>query len=235
MVPEPYSPRLRQTVWPYLEMSSDGSSATAQVDHVSSHSAKEPHVSRRRTFIPGTDLPGRDPSTRLDDAPRLRNVKGPRSRTIGPRYCPTPSSNRGRKVRVFPSLSRLPNSDVSMNPVDPQSSIRPFVVSVPEAQLADLRRRIAATRWPSQELVPDASQGVQLATMRELARSVADRLRLAQVRSEAERPAAVRDDDRRRRHPLHPRSLEASERVAGHRHARLAGLGHRADEDHRAR
>ena len=57
-----------------------------------------------------------------------------------------------------------------MNPVDPQSSIRPFVVSVPEAQLADLRRRIAATRWPSQELVPDASQGVQLATMRELAR-----------------------------------------------------------------
>jgi pimeloyl-ACP methyl ester carboxylesterase len=49
--------------------------------------------------------------------------------------------------------------------------VRPFTVHVPEAQLVDLRRRIAATKWPSQELVTDASQGVQLATMRELART----------------------------------------------------------------
>ncbi|MDW3682831.1 epoxide hydrolase [Cupriavidus sp. CV2] len=48
--------------------------------------------------------------------------------------------------------------------------VRPFTVRVPEAQLVDLRRRIAATKWPSRELVTDASQGVQLATMRELAR-----------------------------------------------------------------
>jgi pimeloyl-ACP methyl ester carboxylesterase len=48
--------------------------------------------------------------------------------------------------------------------------IRPFHVDVPQQQLDDLRRRIAATRWPSKELVPDRSQGVQLATMRELAR-----------------------------------------------------------------
>jgi len=47
--------------------------------------------------------------------------------------------------------------------------IRPFKVRVPDAELVDLRRRIATTRWPSRELVPDASQGVQLATMRELA------------------------------------------------------------------
>jgi len=47
--------------------------------------------------------------------------------------------------------------------------IRPFKVHVPDAELVDLRRRIATTRWPSRELVPDASQGVQLATMRELA------------------------------------------------------------------
>jgi len=52
-----------------------------------------------------------------------------------------------------------------------QSSIRPFRVNVPDAQLADLRRRIAATKWPTRELVADASQGVQLATMRELART----------------------------------------------------------------
>jgi Epoxide hydrolase N terminus len=47
--------------------------------------------------------------------------------------------------------------------------IRPFQVEVPEEELDDLRRRIEATRWPSQELVADRSQGVQLATIRELA------------------------------------------------------------------
>ena len=50
------------------------------------------------------------------------------------------------------------------------SAIRPFSVSVPEADLEDLRRRIVATRWPEREPVPDASQGVQLATMQKLAR-----------------------------------------------------------------
>jgi pimeloyl-ACP methyl ester carboxylesterase len=49
-------------------------------------------------------------------------------------------------------------------------SIQPFRVSIPEEKLADLRRRIAATRWPSSELVDDRSQGVQLKTIRELAR-----------------------------------------------------------------
>jgi pimeloyl-ACP methyl ester carboxylesterase len=49
-------------------------------------------------------------------------------------------------------------------------AIRPFRVSVPKAALDDLRRRIAATRWPSRELVKDRSQGVQLATLRALAR-----------------------------------------------------------------
>src|SRR5215216_3429090 len=50
------------------------------------------------------------------------------------------------------------------------TAIRPFHIEVPEEQLAELRRRIAATRWPSRELVDDRSQGVQLATMKELAR-----------------------------------------------------------------
>src|SRR5271170_2043706 len=49
-------------------------------------------------------------------------------------------------------------------------TIRPFEVRVPEEDLADLRRRIAATRWPGKELVADRSQGVQLATIQELAR-----------------------------------------------------------------
>jgi pimeloyl-ACP methyl ester carboxylesterase len=49
------------------------------------------------------------------------------------------------------------------------TSIRPFHVDTPEAVLVDLRRRVAATRWPEKELVADQSQGVRLATMRELA------------------------------------------------------------------
>src|SRR5436190_17573029 len=50
------------------------------------------------------------------------------------------------------------------------TDIRPFHVDTPEEKLAELRRRIAATRLPSGELVTDRSQGVQLATIRELAR-----------------------------------------------------------------
>jgi pimeloyl-ACP methyl ester carboxylesterase len=49
-------------------------------------------------------------------------------------------------------------------------TIRSFRVSVPGEELADLRRRIAAMRWPSRELVADRSQGVQLATVQQLAR-----------------------------------------------------------------
>jgi pimeloyl-ACP methyl ester carboxylesterase len=50
------------------------------------------------------------------------------------------------------------------------TSIRPFSAHVPDADVADLRRRLAATRWPTKELVEDRSQGVQLETLRELVR-----------------------------------------------------------------
>src|SRR5215813_10904028 len=49
-------------------------------------------------------------------------------------------------------------------------AIRPFSVDFPEEALVDLRRRINATKWPEQEQVADASQGVQLATVQKLAR-----------------------------------------------------------------
>jgi pimeloyl-ACP methyl ester carboxylesterase len=49
------------------------------------------------------------------------------------------------------------------------TAIRPFQTNTPEAELIDLRARIHATRWPEQETVTDASQGVQLATMQALA------------------------------------------------------------------
>jgi len=50
------------------------------------------------------------------------------------------------------------------------TEIRPFHVNVPDAVLVDLRRRIAATRWPDRETVDDRSQGAQLAKLQELVR-----------------------------------------------------------------
>ena len=54
--------------------------------------------------------------------------------------------------------------------IDPATDIRTFRIDIADEQIDDLCRRIAATRWPSKELVDDRSQGVQLATMKELAR-----------------------------------------------------------------
>lgn len=50
------------------------------------------------------------------------------------------------------------------------SDIRPFRIQVPETELVDLRRRLAATRYPDREIVGDQSQGVQLATIKRLVR-----------------------------------------------------------------
>ncbi len=51
-----------------------------------------------------------------------------------------------------------------------ETEIHPFRLDMPGEAIADLRRRIAATRWPARELVADRSQGVQLAAIQELAR-----------------------------------------------------------------
>jgi len=61
-------------------------------------------------------------------------------------------------------------AEVAQSPGGDKTAIRPLRVHAPESQLIDLKRRINATRWPERETVPDASQGVQLATMQELAR-----------------------------------------------------------------
>jgi pimeloyl-ACP methyl ester carboxylesterase len=55
-------------------------------------------------------------------------------------------------------------------PVETGVEIRPFEVEIGGNALDDLRQRVEATRWPTQELVADASQGVQLRTLRELTR-----------------------------------------------------------------
>jgi pimeloyl-ACP methyl ester carboxylesterase len=67
-------------------------------------------------------------------------------------------------------MSSQPTTSTDGEAPAEDGAIRPFSVDVPQEDLDDLRRRIAATRWPEEETVADQTQGVQLATMRELAR-----------------------------------------------------------------
>ena len=88
-------------------------------------------------------------------------------------------------------------------------AIRPFRVNIPEAALADLRRRIAATRWPEQGNRHRCIAG-RAAHDDPAARALlGDRLRLAQGRGAAQRRAELHHRDRRAGHPLHPCPLEA--------------------------
>ena len=111
--------------------------------------------------------------------------------------------------------------------------IRPFHVDIPDEALEDLRRRIAATRWPSQGAGHRSLAGRAAGDDPGARPLLGDRLRLAQVRGEAERAAAVQDRDRRRGRPLHPREVAARGRAAADHDARLAGLGDRAARDRR--
>src|SRR3954454_19198062 len=67
-------------------------------------------------------------------------------------------------LTTYPSRTKEPVISATV------PDIRPFQIEVPEEQLAELRRRLAATRWPSSELVADRSQGVQLATIQAIVR-----------------------------------------------------------------
>src|SRR5215212_4561764 len=73
---------------------------------------------------------------------------------------------RGQNVET--GRSTLASSPAQTVPAGDNHAIRPFQVDVPEAALVDLRQRVAATRWPERETVPDRSQGVQLAAFQDL-------------------------------------------------------------------
>ena len=88
------------------------------------------------------------------------------------------------------------------------TAIRPFQVNVPEADLADLRRRIEATRLPEKETVADFSQGVQLAFIQALARYWATDYDWRKVEAQAELLSPIHHRDRRAGHPFHSRPLE---------------------------
>ena len=68
-----------------------------------------------------------------------------------------------------PPTAQASAGGVAAAPTADDTAIRPFQFHAADEALADLKRRITATKWPSQELVPDATQGVQLRTMRNLA------------------------------------------------------------------
>ena len=85
------------------------------------------------------------------------------------------------------------------------TEIRPFRVEVAEEALEDLGRRIAGVRWPSRELVADRSQGVQLATLQELARYWASDYDLGRVEARLNALPQFRTEHRWGRHPLPPR------------------------------
>src|SRR6202043_1745951 len=73
-------------------------------------------------------------------------------------------------VTIAVVASAVPNRSAAATAGQDQTAIRPFKIPVvSQAALDDLRRRIAATRWPEKETVADDSQGVQLATMQKLA------------------------------------------------------------------
>jgi pimeloyl-ACP methyl ester carboxylesterase len=99
----------------------------------------------------------------------------------------------------------------SLFPVDPapatSDAVRPFRIDVPEEDLVDLRRRVRATRWPDRETVPDQSQGVQLAKLRELVRywGAAYDWRKIETRLN-DRPQFVTDIDGLDIHFIHVRS-----------------------------
>jgi pimeloyl-ACP methyl ester carboxylesterase len=85
-----------------------------------------------------------------------------------PASTPTPSPSASAVT-----ATHLPSKETTMTEVETSlagAEVRPFRVEVREEDLTELRRRLAATRWPEQETVADASQGVQLTTMQALAR-----------------------------------------------------------------
>ena len=106
-------------------------------------------------------------------------------------------------------------------------AIRPFRVEIPQADIDELRRRIHATRWPEKETVADQSQGVQQATIQELARYWATEYDFRRFESRLNAlPQFVTEIDGLDIHFIHVKSRHA-ERLAGDHHPRLAGLDHR--------
>jgi pimeloyl-ACP methyl ester carboxylesterase len=87
-----------------------------------------------------------------------------------PSYAQTVTPKKSTTKQKEAPMTQLATARLDPTASNTTAEIRPFHINVPEEQLVDLRRRLAATRWPDKELVTDQSQGVQLATVQKLAR-----------------------------------------------------------------
>ena len=96
------------------------------------------------------------------------------SRMVKRSACDSPTRRSGfpagSSASLFVGLLLFAAASFAQPNATEDRSIRPFTVHVPQAALDDLRRRIAATRWPDKETVADQSQGAQLAGMQDLVR-----------------------------------------------------------------
>jgi hypothetical protein len=106
---------------------------------------KEPADRSRRCFLKASSM--------------LGLAVGFRPATIGEPFADS-QSNSAQKENTMTSATQAAD----------KTTIRPFQVNVPEAELTELRRRISSTRWPDRETVTDESQGVPLAAIQKLAR-----------------------------------------------------------------
>src|SRR3954453_11622233 len=145
---------------------------------------------------------------------RLPRVPGRADPGGVPRLRPRAGLRRGAPLSLRPRRNTRPRADnvhrtevVMSTTVQTASEIRPFHLEIPEAKLDDLRRRIAATRWPSKELVDDRSQGVQLAPLQELARYWAEDYDFGRVEARLnELPQFMTEIDGVEIHFIHVRS-----------------------------
>ena len=104
---------------------------------------------------------------------------------------------------------KIMTNSVATQPGADKTAIRPFQFNFPDAQLADLRRRINATIWPERETGERCNAGRAARDDAKTRAVLGHRLRLAQVRGETESPAAVHHRDRWARHSFHSCSFEA--------------------------
>src|SRR6188472_2604806 len=98
----------------------------------------------------------------------------------GENYARTRLTTSTASTSVFHGCERRPprrrsasptTRRVSMSTTVPSGTdVRPFELAFPDEAVDDLRRRLSAARWPSKELVPDASQGVRLEMLQALGR-----------------------------------------------------------------
>jgi pimeloyl-ACP methyl ester carboxylesterase len=80
------------------------------------------------------------------------------------------ADSKSKTTQKEDNMTQTSATQPASEQVADKTAIRPYQFNFPDAELTDLRRRVNATKWPERELVTDASQGVQLATMQKLAR-----------------------------------------------------------------